>query len=157
MPSIAVDQDRAHPAARRAAAALAGLLIGIGPLAATGGDWTAGLHHVTPQQARTLLALARDFFPHPELSDAHYTVCITPVDAAAADPQAKASMEDAMEVVEGATRRMGYTSYPDISDEYERLRLSKMLAEGRWMRQFKKSLEQCLYEQPEVKARLNRN
>jgi hypothetical protein len=136
-------------------AASAGLVL---PAAAgSAADWTASLQNLTPAQGRTLLALARDFFQHPELPDGPYTVCIEPYDKAAADPQAKASLEESMDLVDGATRRMGYGSYADISDEYERLRLSKMLAEGRWLRQFKKSVEQCLYGQPDVKARLNRN
>jgi hypothetical protein len=157
MSSIVVDRSCSRPAVGCAIAALAGLLIGMSPVAATAAEWTAELHSVTPEQGRTLLALARDFFQHPELPDAPYILCIAPVDAAASDSEAKASLADAMEVVEGATRRMGYTSYPDISDEYERLRLSKMLAEGRWMRQFKKSMEQCLYAQPEVRAKPNRD
>jgi hypothetical protein len=136
-------------------AASAGLLLAA---AGSGGaaDWVASLQNLTPAQGRTLLALARDFFQHPELSDSHYTVCIDPYDRAAADPQTRVSVEESMDIVAGATRRMGYGSYAEITDEYERLRLSKMLAEGRWLRQFRKSLEQCLYDQPEVKARLNR-
>jgi len=47
-------------------------------------------------------------------------------------------------MAEGAARRMGYKTYLGISDDDERERLAKMLAEGRWMRQFKKSLEACL-------------
>ncbi|MGH8631369.1 MAG: hypothetical protein ACREU7_11495 [Burkholderiales bacterium] len=137
--------------------ASAGLLFAIAANPASGADWAASLQNLTPVQGRTLLALARDFFQHPELSDSHYTVCIDPYDTAAADPQAKASLEESMELVKGASRRMGYDSYAEISDEYERLRLSKMLAEGRWLRQFKKSVGQCLYDQPDVKTRLNRN
>ena len=102
-------------------------------------------------------ALARVFSNPREFPAPHYTVCSAPSDPAAADPQAKAALEESMELVEGATRRMGYGSYAEISDEYERLRLSKMLAESRWLRQFRKSVEQCLYDQPEVKTRLNRN
>jgi len=138
-------------------AASAGLLLSVAATSASGADWAASLRNLTPAQGRTLLALARDFFQHSELSDSNYTVCIDPYDNAAADPQVRTSLEESMDLVEGASRRMGYGSYAEISDEYERLRLSKMLAEGRWLRQFKKSVEQCLYDQPEVKARLNRN
>lgn len=139
-------------------AASAGVLLATAAAKPAGAaDWAASLRNLTPSQGQTLLALARDFFQHPELADAYYTVCIDPYDRAAADPQAKAALEESMDLVDGATRRMGYRSYADISDEYERVRLSKMLAESRWMRQFKKSVEQCLYDQPDVKARLNRN
>ena len=116
--------------------------------------WAAALKHLTPTQGRTLLHLTRDFFQHEELADSHYTRCIDPYDAAASDPQTKETIDESLKLVEGASRRMGYTAYTEISDDYERLRLAKMLAEGRWLRQFKKGVQQCLYGQAEVKAKL---
>ncbi len=157
MSSTAINRTRRCPLMRPAFAVFACLLLAAPGITAIGAEWAAGLKNLTPAQGRTLLALARDFFPHPELADSHYTVCIDPYDDAAADPEAKGALEESMQVVEGASRRMGYKTYSEISDDYERLRLSKMLAEGRWLRQFKKSFEQCLYDQPDVKARLNRN
>jgi hypothetical protein len=106
--------------------------------------WAASLKNLTPQQGLTLLQLARDLFPNPELADSSYTQCIDPYDAAASDPQAKADMEEAFKTVEGASRRIANTAYINISDEDERLRLAKMLADGRWMRGFKKSVGACL-------------
>jgi len=106
--------------------------------------WAAGLKNLTPQQGQTLLQLARDLFPNPELADSNYTACVDPFDVAAGDPQAKAEMEEALKTVEGASRRMANTAYIDISDDEERLRLAKMLADGRWMRGFKKSIGACL-------------
>lgn len=106
--------------------------------------WAAGLKNLTPQQGQTLLKLARDLFPNPELPDSNYTVCVDPYDVAASDPQAKAEMEEALKTVEGASRRMANTAYVDITDDEERLRLAKMLADGRWMRGFKKSVGACL-------------
>ncbi|MGH8677893.1 MAG: hypothetical protein ACREUQ_06020 [Burkholderiales bacterium] len=119
--------------------------------------WAAGLKNLTPEEGLTLLKLTRDFFPHDELADARYTRCIDPYDTAAADGKAKQEIDEALDMVSGATRRMGYKTYPGISDDYERVRLSKMLADGRWMRKFKKAVEQCLYAQPEVKAKLKRD
>ncbi len=106
--------------------------------------WAAGLKNLTTQQGQTLLQLARDLFPNPELADSNYTVCVDPYDVAASDPQAKAEMEEAFKTVEGASRRMANTAYINISDDDERLRLAKMLADGRWMRGFKKSVGACL-------------
>ena len=106
--------------------------------------WAAGLKNLTPQQGQTLLKVARDLFPNPDLADSNYTVCIDPYDAAASDPQAKAEMEEAFKTIEGASRRMANTTYIDISDDDERMRLAKMLADGRWIRGFKKSVGACL-------------
>lgn len=143
------------------AAAVVGFAIavsaGAAAAAADTNAWAAGLSNMTPEQGRTLLIIARDLFQHEELADSNFTACIDPVDAAAGDPKEKAAIEGAMEMVAGASRRMGYKVFADIPHEDERIRLSKMLAEGRWLRQFKKSLESCLYGQAEVKARLNRD
>jgi len=106
--------------------------------------WAAGLKNLTPEQGETLLRLARDLFPQEQLADSKFTACIDPYDAAASDPQTKQAIEDSIGMAEGAARRMGYKTYTGISDDEERERMAKMLAEGRWMRQFKKSLETCL-------------
>ena len=47
-------------------------------------------------------------------------------------------------MIAAAAMRMGYKDYVGVSDEDERIRLSQMLAEGRGLRQFKKSVGQCL-------------
>ncbi len=143
------------------AAALAGLLLAIAvpaTPAAEGSDaWAAGLKNLTPEQGKTLLRIARDLFQHRELADSNYTQCIEPYDAAAGDPKDKAAMDDMMQAISDAARRMGYKTFLEIRDEEERVRMSKMLAESRALRPFKKSVEQCLYGQAEVKDKLRRN
>lgn len=117
--------------------------------------WAAGLKNLTPGQGETLLRIARDLFPSQDLADSSYTVCVDPYDVAASDPQAKADVLDALKTVEGASRRIANTTYVQISDDDERVRLAKMLADGRWMRGFKQSVGACLDAQPEAKAKLN--
>jgi hypothetical protein len=72
------------------------------------------------------------------------------------DPQAKAEIQDALKTVEGASRG-SLTQRVNISDDDERIRLAKMLADGRWMRGFKKTVAACPDAQPEVKAKLDHN
>jgi hypothetical protein len=107
---------------------------------------TASWANLTPQQAETLLQIARDLVPREELADSAYSACIDVQDKAAGDPAEKQALDEALKLVDGASRRMGYRAYTEIGDEYERLRLAKMLGEGPWMRQFKRSLESCLDE-----------
>jgi hypothetical protein len=129
-------------------AALVGFAVSTSAVSARAAEssnaWAAGLKNLTPEQGQTLLKIAHDLFPRDELADSKFTACIDPYDTAASDPQAKQAVEDALGMAEGAARRMGYKAYTDISDDDERERLAKMLAEGRWMRQFKKSLDTCL-------------
>lgn len=112
--------------------------------------WSANLKNLSAQDGRTLFAIAHDLFPGQAFSDARYMACIDAFDAAAADPAEKAAAEDAMSIVMGAVRRMGYQNYGDIADEQERVRMARMLAEGRWMRKFSKGMEQCLNGRPQA-------
>ena len=93
---------------------------------------------------QTLLALAHDYHPRDGVGESSYATCIAPYDAPAGNAQDKQSMDDAMALVEGAVRRMGYPSYPAITDDYERMRLATILAEKGWMKQFRIDVGQCL-------------
>jgi hypothetical protein len=106
--------------------------------------WAAGLKNLTPAQGKTLLKFARDLFPDERLEESKFTACLTPYDAEAGDPQKRESLLDSLKQIDGAAMRMGYKDYVGVSHEDERVRLSQMLAEGRGLRQFKKSVGQCL-------------
>jgi hypothetical protein len=130
------------------AAALSALLIanqGEPVAAAEAADaWAAGLKNLTPAQGRTLMKFARDLFPDEGLEESKFTACLTPYDAEAGDPQTREQLLDSLKQIDGAAMRMGYKDYVGVSHEDERIRLSQMLAEGRGLRQFKKSVGQCL-------------
>jgi hypothetical protein len=119
--------------------------VSVGPvLAAEAADaWTAGLKNLTPAQGKTLMKFARDLYPD-ELEESRFAACLTPYDAEAGDPQKREPLLDSLKQIDGAAMRMGYKDYVGVSDEDERIRLSQMLAEGRGLRQFKKSMGQCL-------------
>jgi hypothetical protein len=154
MTSVSLARHSIH-LSRKPATVLAAAVVGLALSISTGSTsaaedtnaWAAGLKNLTPAQGKTFLKIARDLFQHEELSDSNYTACIDPFDSAASDPAAKAATEEALNMVQDGTRRMGYTAYVDITDEYERVRLAKNLADIRWLRNFKKSVEQCLREQ----------
>ena len=103
-----------------------------------------GYENLSAEQARTLLSLARDFDAENERPPAAYQACIAPYDAQAKDPAQREQIQDALKVVDGAARRMGYPNYPDITDEYERLRLAKMLGSSGWLKQFRTEVTGCL-------------
>ncbi|HEV8647006.1 MAG TPA: hypothetical protein VGR01_15715 [Burkholderiales bacterium] len=106
--------------------------------------WAAGLRNLTPAQGRTLMRFARDLFPDEGLKESKLMACLAPYDAEAGDPQKRESLLDSLKQIDGAAMRMGYKDYVGVSHEDERIRLSQMLAEGRGLRQFKKSVGQCL-------------
>lgn len=102
------------------------------------------LRNFTPDQASTLQAIARDLFPQPELKAADFERCILQLDASVGSDEDREGIAGAMDMVEGALRRMGYRRYEDISDEYERVRMAGMFAERQWMRGFRASMDRCL-------------
>jgi hypothetical protein len=129
-------------------AALSALIIatlGEPVVAAEAADaWAAGLKNLTPAQGKTLMKFARDLFPDERLEESKFTACLKPYDAEAGDPQKREPLLDLLKQIDGAAMRMGYKDYVGVSHEDERIRLSQMLAEGRGLRQFKKSVGQCL-------------
>jgi len=106
--------------------------------------WVAGLQNLTPAQGRTLMKFARDLYPDERLEESKFTACLAPYDAEAGDPQKREPLLDSLKQIDGAAMRMGYKDYVGVTHEDERIRLSQMLAEGRSLRQFKKSVGQCL-------------
>lgn len=106
--------------------------------------WAAALKNLTPAQGKTLMKFARDLFPDERLEESAFAACLTPYDAEAGDPQKRESLLESLKQIDGAAMRMGYKDYVGVSHEDERIRLSQMLAEGRGLRQFKKSVGQCL-------------
>ena len=136
------------PVAPGLRAALAALLMSLcAPLSAAGGEaaaWAQGLRHISAEDGLTLLRISHDLFPDSPRDDAAFRACIDGFDRAAADPDERAAIDDAMSMVLGASRRMGYMSYVEIADEYERPRLARMLADGRWMRGFRQGMQECL-------------
>ncbi|HEY7761155.1 MAG TPA: hypothetical protein VIA64_17210 [Burkholderiales bacterium] len=125
-------------------------LIALSILAACAGALLAAradtkFQNLTAEQGRTLLALARDYDPgDEERAESAYAACVARYDADAADPAKRAPIEESFVLIDGATRRMGYKQYADITDNYERLRLAKMLGERGWLKQFRTDVAACL-------------
>jgi len=107
-----------------------------------------GFENLTADEARTLLSLARDFDSEEERPQPAYQICLAPFDAQATDAAKREQMQEALKMVQGASRRMGYLNYADITDEYERLRLAKMLGERGWLKQFRTDVTACLAGAP---------
>jgi hypothetical protein len=105
----------------------------------------ASFENLTAEQGRTLLALARDFDAEgEERPGPAYAACVARYDAEAADPADRVQMEESFQLIVGAVRRMGYQQYADISDDYERLRLAKILGERGWLKRFRTEVIVCL-------------
>jgi hypothetical protein len=66
-------------------------------------QWPAPLKMLSPAQARTLLAMARQIYPHPKLDDACYLSTITELDAqAAGSPEIARLLKDGIAQLQAA-------------------------------------------------------
>jgi hypothetical protein len=73
--------------------------------AMTGNDqWAASLKKLSPAQARTLLKMARQIYPHPKLDDAYYVATVTDLDSeAAASPETAKLLSDGVAQLQSST------------------------------------------------------
>jgi hypothetical protein len=111
---------------------------------ATIAAWAESRINLSAEEALTLQEIARDLFPDAGRAGIDYARCVDEVDVAAADPEERASIDNAMGLVQGALRRLGHARYGDIADDDERARMAKMLTEGRWLRKFRVGVGRCL-------------
>ncbi|MGO9056970.1 MAG: hypothetical protein ACLQU2_06230 [Candidatus Binataceae bacterium] len=74
-------------------------------VAATGSDhWPAPLKTLSPAQARTLLKMARQIFPHPKLDDAYYITTVQDLDSeAASTPETAKLLSDGVAQLQSST------------------------------------------------------
>lgn len=100
---------------------------------------------MTPEQGHFLLQITRDWVAPDKTGDAQIIACLGPVDALAADSEFRKGLEESVNLAGiAARRRTGDRSYLEIKDNAERVRMARLLAEGRWLRQLRLKLESCL-------------
>jgi len=51
------------------------------PIVNAAEDWTGGLKTLNAHQGKTLLAMSRQIFPHPQLDDSYYVIVVKDLDA----------------------------------------------------------------------------
>ncbi len=75
------------------------------PAAAASNDqWPAPLKKLSPAQARTLLKMARQIFPHPKLDDTYYITTVTDLDSeATASPETAKLLSDGIAQLQSST------------------------------------------------------
>jgi hypothetical protein len=72
--------------------------------AASNDQWSAPLKKLSPAQARTLLKMARQIYPHPKLDDTYYMTTVMDLDSeAAVSPQTAGLLTDGVAQLQSST------------------------------------------------------
>lgn len=126
----------------------ASFLVGTGFVAgkAEVANWALEVEHVTPETMATLIQMARDIYPHDQVSDAFYAVAVKGYDTA----DAAEGIEAGIAALNEAARGIGYTNYTDIGWERDRVDLLRSLEDTAFFQRIRGGLVTGLYNQKAV-------
>lgn len=152
---ITPSESRDTPAARGLSrrhilrGGMVGAMLVITPTAVLSPDRAWGIEPatLTPEQMATLIALARDIYPHDQLPDRYYAIAIRPYDAeAAADPERRALLETGLADLDA---RAG-GSYRALGWEDQRVAILREIEPSPFFQTIRAGLVTGLYNQPEI-------
>lgn len=145
--------DRRTPVDRRSflkgaasAAPVAALAAGT-PLAASD-TWAEGAQALTPHCLKTLVLMARDIYPHDQLSDQYYRTAILPWDAkAAGDGDTRTLLEQGVAGLDAAAQAKHGQPYLGVGWEDDRVPLLRGIETGDFFKKIRADLVVSLYNQ----------
>ena len=143
--------DRRTPVDRRTflkgAASAAPVLASATTLAASEA-WAEGAQALTPHSLKTLVLMARDIYPHDQLSDLYYRTAILPWDAkAAADAGTRVLLDEGVAGLDAAARAKHGQPYIAVGWEDDRVPLLRAIEAGDFFRKIRADLVVSLYNQ----------
>jgi hypothetical protein len=140
--------DRRAFLTRTAAAAI---VISSGALICASEAWGLEVTALKPETARTLIALARDIYPHDRLADKFYAVAVKSYDEKSAkDPATLAEFEGGVATLNAAAKSAHGVGYADVGWEEERVALLRQIQDGAFFQGIRSDLVVSLYNQKEV-------
>ncbi len=145
--------DRRTPVDRRsflkgAASAAPAAALASGAALATADAWAEGAQALTPHGLKTLVLMARDIYPHDQLSDQYYRTAILPWDAkAAGDADTRALLEDGVAGLDAAAKARHGRPYIDVGWEDDRVPLLRGIETGAFFKTIRADLVVSLYNQ----------
>ncbi len=126
----------------------AGFVIGAGFVAgrAEAANWALEVEHLAPETMATLIQMARDIYPHDQVSDQFYAQAVRGYDSAEAAP----AIEAGIAALNAAAQGIGYARYLDIGWERDRVDLLRGLETSAFFQQIRGGLVTGLYNQKAV-------
>ncbi|WP_323766082.1 twin-arginine translocation signal domain-containing protein [Marinovum sp.] len=126
----------------------AGFVIGAGFVAgkAEAANWALEVQHLQPETMATLIQMARDIYPHDQVSDEFYAVAVKGYDSAEAAP----AIEAGIAALNAAAQGIGYARYIDVGWERDRVDLLRGMENSAFFQQIRGGLVTGLYNQKAV-------
>ncbi|QGY03703.1 gluconate 2-dehydrogenase subunit 3 family protein [Methylobacterium mesophilicum SR1.6/6] len=110
--------------------------------------WAEGAQALTPHSLKTLVLMARDIYPHDQLSDQYYRTAILPWDAkAAADAGTRTLLEEGVAGLDAAAKAQHGKPYLDVGWEDDRVPLLRGIETGEFFKKIRADLVVSLYNQ----------
>lgn len=109
-------------------------------------NWALEVEHLTPETMATLIQMARDIYPHDQISDAYYAIAVKGYDTT----DAAASIEAGVAALNDAAKAIGYARYIDIGWERDRVDLLRRIEDSAFFQQIRGGLVTGLYNQKAV-------
>jgi hypothetical protein len=154
MPDIESAAERQRLGRRgflKAGAAAAAIAISGTALIHGGEAWGLEVKGLQPQAMKTLIVLARDIYPHDRLADKYYAIAVKPWDEkAAADPLAKAMIENNIAALDALAKAVYGTNYAAVDWEVERVELLRKIEGSEFFEAVRSGLIGNLYNQHEI-------
>lgn len=123
----------------------ASFMIGSGFVAGqvNAGNWALEVTHLKPETMATLIQMARDIYPHDQVSDEFYAVAVRGYDSA----DAAEGIEAGIAALNEAARGIGYARYIDVGWERDRVDLLRGMESSAFFQQIRGGLVTGLYNQ----------
>jgi hypothetical protein len=130
----------------RATAAGASFVVGAGFLAAPNGAWAMETVALKPETMATLVQMARDIYPHDQVSDEYYVVAVKGYDTV----EAAEGIEAGIAALDAAAQGKGYANYLSVGWERDRVDILRGMEDSPFFQQIRGGLVTGLYNQKAV-------
>ena len=130
----------------RASAAGASFVVGAGFLAAPDGAWAMTTNALKPETMATLVQMARDIYPHDQVSDEYYVIAVKGYDS----EESAAGIEDGVAKLNAAAQAAGHDSYLAAGWERDRVDILRGMEDDAFFQQIRGGLVTGLYNQKAV-------
>lgn len=123
-----------------------GFAVGSGFVAGSTAAWAMETNFVTPREMATLIQMARDIYPHNQISDEYYARAVKGYDSA----DSKEKITAGIQSLDVAAQSRGYADYLSVPWELERAELLRLMESSDFFQTIRGNLVTGLYNQQEV-------
>jgi hypothetical protein len=130
----------------RTVASVATVAVGANFVCAPDAAWAVEVTTLKPETMATLIAMARDIYPHDRLADSYYAVAVKGYDV----PEHAEAIEAGIAALDAAAEGAGYAGYAAVPWEADRVAILRGMEASPFFQTIRGGLVTGLYNQKEV-------